>query len=370
VQTQPYFQAAALTVLKIECKMAEEQEGSILGTFLGCLVPLVGMAATLYIEFGGIYHCFESHREKRWLSVFVPPVAWYYALEWPFWHSDGPDEPNPEQSDEFEEDQQQFRKSFRLFGEARIAINSMDQKTAVAKSTLALDAGRSVGTSYLANIDPELPSMFRKKYLLGNELYFSSIDFDENAGPSTNAMNLIIDGRRLLQEWSFWTNNHDEELNFELYGKEVITYPLDPNFHYFTIDIFGQRTDVTKFIAQGNYYPIEPSEESENTFLVYRLGNYQPYEITNIDLRRYSPQLIEHMKNKHKGFTFAKEDIFVQFAYTSLNNGFPLDIFIAEMRGRKEHEPDLFSSVEFTFRFLYPDPDDEKLDELIIFMDE
>lgn len=56
------------------------------GDFVGGLFTVIFYIVILWGEFAGVYHSFKKH-EDGWLSLFVPPVAWYHGFEL-FWHQD------------------------------------------------------------------------------------------------------------------------------------------------------------------------------------------------------------------------------------------------------------------------------------------
>lgn len=198
--------------------MSEEKESTV-GAIWGCLWTLIGYALFLYIEFGGIYHCFKSHKDSKWLSVVVPPVAWYYAIEWPFWHESKELDPNKVYftdrngvvSEITNEDKIHYLKSFALFQMANEALEANKVEESIQKAIEGVSEGRKVGHDFLKRIHPEMPKMYLEKYITGFDLSYSGLQLDED---NPNASNFIMEGQRLQNDWALWAAEHKAELYF------------------------------------------------------------------------------------------------------------------------------------------------------------
>jgi hypothetical protein len=58
--------------------------------FIGGIFALIITIAFLWFQFGGIWHAFKGHSTKAGIiAIIVPPVAWYYSVEF-FFHKAQP----------------------------------------------------------------------------------------------------------------------------------------------------------------------------------------------------------------------------------------------------------------------------------------
>ena len=71
--------------------VSEQDEGILLQRFFESVVTAIFTVLLIASVPWGIYHAFSRHDNTQgFISVFIPPYAWYMAAESFFWHDDSP----------------------------------------------------------------------------------------------------------------------------------------------------------------------------------------------------------------------------------------------------------------------------------------
>lgn len=54
------------------------------------ILQTIGIIAIIFVNIVGPFHAIKSHSTVIGIAtIFVPPLAWYYGLEFFFWHKEG-----------------------------------------------------------------------------------------------------------------------------------------------------------------------------------------------------------------------------------------------------------------------------------------
>ena len=182
----------------------------ILFGLIGGALVLLSIFGFLYFEYFGIYHAFDKHRSADgWISVFVPPYAWYMAVE-NWWHDDYAG------VDWSEKEKENARYIHLAFQEQQMATRISNQGKPFSlvppeESTRmwrhierAYEYARTVTDSVLDKVHPQMRQHWRIEFEEGLRLRLKNW--------RTHDVRAEIEGQALLDRFGDWWNENKREI--------------------------------------------------------------------------------------------------------------------------------------------------------------
>jgi len=192
--------------------MVRYRSNGWVGKLFGRLIGLVSVVVVLWLEFGGIWHAFAHYGVTDGLiSVFVPPYAWYRSVQFFFWLGTKHKAKKTEAFTESEiEELNHFSMSLYLLEglDREFKPTDEDMEKMVSQMRVILNESEQVSNATLAKLHPNLPKHYREEYCEAMRLMIYSVD-------NTDAKSLV-EGWRLMYEWSIWYEEHWEEIQEKL----------------------------------------------------------------------------------------------------------------------------------------------------------